>query len=265
VPFDEGSHRAELAATEALTLDPNEGTAFANLAFIRGMRARSLPVAESLFAKATAADPGNPEIYMVKASLYRHAWNWVGARDAARMARELDPLSAWYVDREAIVTLCSGDANEALRLYRTEASLDPRDASIHRSIARALARLGQWDDAVAEILSAFPPKTRSDSALVDTLARGERGYLQLVHANGRTRLDRILAQTTAPPALQIAIARMAAGEIDTALDELARLAQRGDIGVYRMRCHPDMEEVRSSPRFQRIMDSLPKWKLDLSS
>jgi hypothetical protein len=32
-----------------------------------------------------------------------------------------------------------------------------------------------------------------------------------------------------------------------------------------MRCHPDMEEVRSSPRFQRIMDSLPKWKLDLSS
>ena len=266
VPFDEGSQRAEQAATEALALDPNEGTALANLAFIRGMRARSLPVAESLFAKATEADPGNPEIYMVKAALYRHAWNWTGARDAARMARELNPLSAWYVDREAVVTLCIGDATEALRLYRVEASLNLADASIHWSIARTLARLGQWDDATAEILSAFPPKTRSDSAFVDTLARGERGYLQLVHANGRRRLNGLLAQASPPPpAVQLVIARIAAGDIDTGLDELTRLAQRDDVNIYRMRCHPDMEEVRSSPRFQRIMDSLPKWKLDLSS
>ena len=266
VPFDEGSKSAERAATEALALDPNEGTALANLAFIRGMRMRSLPVTESLFAKATAADPGNPEIYMVKAALYRHAWNWAGAREAARMARELNPLSPWYVDREAVVTLCSGDATEALRLYRMEASLNPGDLSVHWSIARALARLGQSDDATAEILSAFPPKTRSDSAFVDTLARGERGYLQLVHANGRRRLNGLLAQASPPPpAVQLVIARIAAGDIDTGLDELSRLAQRDDVNIYRMRCHPDMEEVRSSPRFQRIMESLPKWTLDSSS
>jgi len=61
------------------------------------------------------------------------------------------------------------------------------------------------------------------------------------------------------------IARIAAGDIDTGLDELSRLAQRDDVNIYRMRCHPDMEEVRSSPRFQRIMESLPKWTLDSSS
>jgi predicted Zn-dependent protease len=182
------------------------------------------------------------------------------------MARELNPLSPWYVDREAVVTLCIGDATEALRLYRMEASLNPGDLSVHWSIARALARLGQWDDATAEILSAFPPKTRSDSAFVDTLARGERGYLQLVHANGRRRLNGLLAQASPPPpAVQLVIARIAAGDIDTGLDELTRLAQRDDVNIYRMRCHPDMEEVRSSPRFQRIMESLPKWTLDSSS
>jgi len=65
--------------------------------------------------------------------------------------------------------------------------------------------------------------------------------------------------------VQLVIARIAAGDIDTGLDELARLAQHDDVNIYRMRCHPDMEEVRSLPRFQRIMDSLPKWKLDLLS
>jgi DNA-binding SARP family transcriptional activator/TolB-like protein len=264
VPFDEGIEQSERAASRALELDSLEGSAWLNLAAMRAYKTHSMRVVEPLIAKAIAVDPANPEIQQVKSALYRHAWAWNEARDAVRFARRLDPMRAGLVDREAIIGLCSNKPSEALELYRSLVTISPRGALGHRGVARSLARLGKWDEAVAELRIAWPPKTARDSALRDTLARGKRGYWQLIHAEGKPRLDETLAlvrvgKWVAP--MRIASDRLAAGEIDAGLDDMAKAAAKGDIAVYRAVCQMDMDEARSSPRFWTILESLPKWDL----
>ena len=262
VPFDQGVEMSERAANKALSLDSLEGSAWLNLAAMTAYRTRSLRAAEPFMRKAIEVDPGNPEIQQVKSALYRHAWDWNKARDAARMARQLNPMASGLIDREAILGLCSDRPAEALELYRALVTVAPGEPLGHRGAARALARLRKWDEAVAELRIAWPAKTASDSALRDTLAAGERGYWQLVHADGKRRLDAALAQqrTSYVGPMRIAFLRMAAGEIDAGLDEMAKAAAKGDIAVYRAICQPDADEAQSSPRFRKILESLPKWE-----
>ena len=264
VPFDEGIEQSERAASKALELDSLEGSAWLNLAAMRAYKTHSMRAVEPLIAKAIAVDPANPEIQQVKSALYRHAWAWNEARDAARIARRLDPMRAGLIDREAIIGLCSNRPSEALELYRSLVMISPRAALGHGGVARSLARLGKWDEAVAELRIAWPPKTARDSALRDTLARGELGYWQLIHADGKPRLDETLARVregkwVAP--MRIAFDQMAAGEIDAGLDEMAKAAAKGDVAVYRAVCQPNADEARSWPRFWQILESLPKWDL----
>jgi hypothetical protein len=60
--------------------------------------------------------------------------------------------------------------------------------------------------------------------------------------------------------VRLAWLRIVAGEMDAGLDELAKAAARGDLAIYRSPCQPDADEAKSSPRFQRILASLPAWK-----
>lgn len=264
VPFDEGIDLSERAASKALELDSLEGSAWLDLGAMRALKTHSVRAAEPFIAKAIAVDPGNPEIQQVKSALYRQAWAWSEARDAARFARRLDPMRPVLVNSEAILGLCSNKPSEALELYRWLVTLSPRESLGHRGAARALARLGKWDEAIAELRIALLPNTPRDSALRDTSARGERGYWQLIHAGGKPRLDETLARVGAGKwvaPMRIAFDRIAAGEIDAGLDEMAKAAAKGDLAVYRAVCAPDADEARSSPRFWKILESLPKWDL----
>src|SRR5205814_1232905 len=73
IPFDEGFARAEAAATRAIALDSLQGTAWANLAIMRALKYRSVADGIAMMKKAVEADPSNPEVFLVKSSMYRHA------------------------------------------------------------------------------------------------------------------------------------------------------------------------------------------------
>jgi predicted Zn-dependent protease len=262
-PFDEAMEQAELAANKALELDSLEGTAWLSLAVASAYKTRSMRVAEPFFGRAIEADPGNSEVQQVKSAMYRHAWAWEEARDQARLAYRLDPSRVRLIDREAIIYLCSNQAEKALDLYRSIIRLSPQAASAHLGAARALARLGRWDEAIAERRLGSQPTTSGDSALLDTLASGERGYWQLVQASGRKGLDQALAnaRTGYVSPMRIAQLRIAAGEIDAGLDALAKAAARPEVAAYLTVCVADWEQARSSPRFWQILESLPRWDL----
>jgi len=262
MPFDDGARLSEAEARKALYFDPQEGTAMMNLAAMLGYRRRSIVAAESLFVRAATADPGNPEIPTVRGALYRHAWKWDRALDQVRIGRELDPLSASLVDREALISFCTDNAAEALRLYRMEVVMSPNDTLAMRNVARALARLGRWDEAAEQLRRVSPPALVQDTTPIDSLTGSKRVYWQLVHADGKRRLARALAKAgpAGVPSVRLAWLRIGAGEMDAGLDELAKAAARGDVAVYRSPCQPDADEAKASPRFQRILASLPRWE-----
>src|SRR5262249_19236069 len=112
VAFD----RAEAAGQTARALDSLEGTPWANLGILRALKSRRVSDADSLIAHAIAIDPANPELYVIKAAVYRHAWQWDKARDALRVASELDPLAPGLIDRASVLELCAGRSEAALAI-----------------------------------------------------------------------------------------------------------------------------------------------------
>ena len=254
VPFDEGYDRATAAAERALALDSLQGTALANLGVLRALRSRSLQAGLDLMRKAIRAEPANPEIFLVQSAMYRTAWQWDKARDAIRVARQLDPLTPYYVDREATIELCAGRPGDALKLYQNELELNP-DKLTRDGLTRSLALLGRYDEAIASWREqALAERNRP---LADALGRvhGESGYWKMKHIAGQKRLAALEKDAGGRwiSPMERLRARFAAGDSAGGFEALARAERDRTTALYRLTCMPDLDEVRHTPRFVAVV------------
>jgi DNA-binding SARP family transcriptional activator/TolB-like protein len=264
VHFDEGFARAEAAARRALELDSMEGSAWANLGILNALNSRRLSAGEPYFRRALAAEPANPEIFLVYSSALRLANQWDRARDAVRVARALDPLSAFYVEREANGAMCQGRADVALSLYRAQVQLDPEDRSGQLGIARSLAGLRRWDEAIVQLR--VVALARGDTALARTLpaAHGQAGYWSLKHLEGQALLGARMALARkgwVAPYL-VAVAEIGAGQTERGLIGLEAELREGSRMLYKLPCNPEIDEIRSLPRFERLLKAVGSLPLD---
>jgi len=262
-PRLESYEQSEAAAEHALALDSTQGSAWADLGHLRATRDRSLSAGLALIQKGIERDPGNPEVFLLKAAVYRNAWRWDESRDALRFAKRLDPISPYYIRIDASNEMCAGRASTALGLYETLLTRLPTDTGSQRGKVRALATLGRFDDAI----NAWRKDAglRRGDPLADKLlvARGASGYWDARHLEGRLRLARLQERARkgwVSPS-RLLEAEFAAGEFATGYRELERIANsESEDRLYRLPCGPDFDEVRSSPRFiaiQAKMGPLP--------
>jgi len=269
VPFEVSAERAEMYGERALALDSLDGTPWANLGILRAVKTRHLAEGESLVTKAIALDPSNPELYMVQSAMYRHAWQWDKARDAARMGRRLDPFSPRYVGQEALAALCANRPNEALALNRSRLSVDSGDATAREGVARALAWLGRWDEAVAQLrmldananVPLFSPPLEGAVPSAGAL-HGEAAYWAIQERRHRAALERLEARAREGHVdpVRMALARIAAGDLDQGMDILEQQARSGNPRLYALPCNASVDRVRRTARFQKLLASLPKWE-----
>lgn len=248
VPWDVAYDRSSAAAARALALDSLEGSSWANLAFLRSVRYQSLRVGSELMRKAVAAEPGNPEIFLVKSAMLRQAQKWDEALDAIRVARSLDPLSSRYADREAFTDLCADRPQLALSVYETQLRETPRDKRARQGRIRSLARLGRYDDAIATWRR--DAQADGDTAMVRTLtgARGRKGFWSAKHVE-QEKLLAISGGLTSNSAGVRVQARFASGDIDGGFAELEHNDDRSN---HYLPCGPGFDEVRTTPRFKAI-------------
>jgi len=249
IPFDEGYERGSAAANRALAIDSLQGSAWGNLAALRAFKYRDLGIGLDLLRKAEAAEPSNPEVFVIKSTLFRSAHRYDEARDAIRIARQLDPLSAFYFDREAGIEFCADRPEAALRLYQSELSLNPFDRLALAGRTRALAMLGRYDDAI----SSWRKESLAvgDSALAKLLAdaRGKDGYWRIKHAEGRQRLVALEQQGGRMSLLKLMEARFASGDADGGFMALDKAAAARLPSLYRLSCSAEIDEFRHTPRF----------------
>lgn len=253
VPFDEGYERSTAAALRAIAIDSMQGKAWANLAIMRAMKDRSLAAGMVYLARAEAAEPSDAGIFSIRNAMLLNAHRWDEARDAARMARRLDPLTSNYVDREAFTELCADRAELALRLYRSELEMNPADRLIRVGLTRALARLGRYDEAIAswreEALIA------GDTSLASALehAKGASDYWGLRHREGRKRVAALARQSGRVSLVRLMQARLAAGDAAGGFEALELAASTGTRALYRLPCMTDADEYVHTPRFVRAV------------
>ena len=261
IPFDDGYDRASAAAKRALALDSGQGAALANLAILEALKYRTLSRGETLMRNAEAAEPSNPEVYLVKSVMYRNAHMWNESRDAIRFARTLDPLAAWYMDREAVVEFCAGRPEQALALYRKESALDPTDGIVQGGITRALVMLHRYDEALDSWRT--DARLQSDTIALKLLedARGKEGYWGVRHTFGRERLKAInKRRDSGSPKTRMQL-YFAAGDSARGFQALDELIEQKLRAMYRLPCMPDVDEFRETNRFKAAVakaGALPK-------
>ena len=262
VPFDVGYERTSTAAAHALKLDSLQGSALASLGFVTAWKYRSVAAGEALLKKAKEAEPSNPEIYQVELALYRQAWQWEKALDAARIAQELDPLRSGFVGHEADILACQNRLSEAERVLQREIAVNPT-SRVRRRLPPILARLGRYDDAIAAMRAEAGPGAASpDSALLAS-ARGSEGYWSIVQGRGRARLARLVAQGqrrwVSP--YHLMIAQFQAGDTAGAYASLAKFERERDLRLVNLFCADEIDAERENPRLAAALKRIPAFPL----
>jgi len=253
LPFTEGYQQASTAAEKALSIDSLQGSALANLGVLQALKYNKLSIGEEWIRRAEAADPGNSEVYLVKAVLYRNAHMWDKSRDAIRFAQRLDPLATWYLDRETITEFCAGRPENALKLYYNWYAIDPSDGIIQGGITRALAMLHRYDEALDSWRT--DARLRRDTSALRLLngIHGEDGYWNARHEMGRRRVKRLDSQQGRISPLRRMQTYFAAGDSAKGFKALDDLLKQDILAKYRLTCMPDVDEFRDTPRFKEFV------------
>ena len=249
---DDAYPRAKGAAERALQREPELAEAITSLGKVLGWHEWKFADAEVQLARAVALAPNYAEAHYVHGTMLPSVGRLHDAIDTMRKALVLDPLSVHYSewlarfllydgDNDAAIAqgertmemdeichraqhyvgsahLAKGDAHSALMWYRRAQSLERAPRAWDALIVRALAALGQRDEAAA-ILARLEEESH-------------RQYLR-----GEI----------------IAIGYAAMGDLDKAFASLERAYQARSAGLLYLKLDPGYGPLRGDPRYDDLV------------
>ncbi|HEY4490525.1 MAG TPA: tetratricopeptide repeat protein, partial [Acidobacteriota bacterium] len=145
---------------EAIKLDPNYAHAWAGLAWAHIVKAQwsygpiheSFEKARKEAEKALTLDEDLAMAHRAIAAIQQYYdWDWSAAEVSTRRALELEPGSAFGLQRAAQLAETMGQFKEALSLAQRAVEIDPLSIFAHVRLAISLFNLGRLDEAAAEL------------------------------------------------------------------------------------------------------------------
>jgi len=282
---------AALAAFErAVALDPGYSNAVAQVAnqqasmtdFQDSPASREAMIDQAIATATRAIElaPDSPDGYSVRGNArHRLRWDWQGSLADLAHAIELDPNRTATLRTYSLVLSSLGNNDEAIKVARKAAELDPlndeswtqlgraltgkhQDAEARESFERALQlnpqqnwanfllgnlllSQGDVDGAMAHYQRA-PDQFRTTGTAMVEFSRGNE-------AASRAALAKMEKEYTIGFAYQIAQAHAWRGEKDAAFEWLDRCLQIHDAGMVRLQYDPAMDPLRSDPRYAALV------------
>ena len=253
MPADEALPRAREAAEKALRLDPSLAEAHTWLAFVHWWYDQDQAATRHELETALGMLPDS--------AITHAAYGWflvtIGETEAglaaARHAVELDPLSqeinAWLGGMSLYFARHYDDAIDQLR---TTVFIDPDYWFPHEWLGRAYARKGRFAEATAELQTAQrldPGNLEVESALGRVYAdagNSAEALEMLNHLRERSRTEFVSGSN-------LATIEIGLGQIDKALESLARAAAQHSWLVVFWKVDPELDPLRSDPRFSALL------------
>lgn len=243
---------AKAAIAKALAIDPRSAEAYASKGFIEFWYDWNWAAAEKSLRHAVALNGNLSESHFALAHLLVNLGRFDEAGPYARKAALLDPLSPVI---NSIAAQLVGSPDEASRRLEKVLELDP-DFWI------ALHMRGNLALATGNVAAALRDVRRADelcgvcSHTQATLVRA------LVEAGDRDAAERILARMESRdresyvPATRLALAHLALGRRERALDLLERAYADRDINMSFLAIDGRWQDLHREPRFQALLQRM---------
>jgi tetratricopeptide (TPR) repeat protein len=264
--------------------------AYAYLAVWGYARPREVfPKALRAAQRALRLDPSLPHAYSsLAAATAFYEWKWNEGAAYARMASELEPSYSFGQHVYGCCLVAQGEMDEARECFQRALDLDPLSVRAHRSLgwmlylAHRFARAEQWLQAAlvldrepaethyllahvymsqrrfaaaleqAELCQTDPPNPYGLSVLGACLAHLSRREEALKIAATLSRM----AETRYVESRAIAHLHIALGNIDQAVESVARSLDEREPYLAFLKLDPEFDPLRGDPRFGELVSRL---------
>jgi serine/threonine-protein kinase len=249
IPLEAGYAQARAEAERALALDPGLSTAHMVLGLIADSHDWDFAAAEEHYRRAVEANPNDAQAYSSRAWLLMRLGKPEEAIREARRAVELDAVSASAYNNLAVMYGYSGQEQRAVEAYMAALALAPDAGGVSANLAPIYSDLGRHAEAIrtAERARSLDPE---DHFTLATL-----GYAY-ARAGKRPEAERALAALRSKPEVSpylIAAVYAGLGDKEHAFEMLEQAVKQRDDLVPDLGVHPAFKELRSDPRFARLL------------
>jgi DNA-binding winged helix-turn-helix (wHTH) protein/TolB-like protein/Flp pilus assembly protein TadD len=251
VPSSQVMPKAKEATLRALEIDPGISEAYEMLGLISFWYEWDWQQAERYCQRALDLDPKNPDAHLAYAHLLSNSGRHERALAEIQVARELDPLSLRINAEEGQIYFFAKDYDKALDRLQKTIDLEPHFWLSHLLISRVYTEKGMHSEAVAEAKKAAELSGNSQSHAYRAYALARWGKL----TEARVVLNELLksATDTYVPPYNIAIAYLAVGEKEKALDYLEKGFAETDVRMAFLKVEPQWDPLRSETRFVALL------------
>jgi TolB-like protein/Tfp pilus assembly protein PilF len=249
---DESWRLAEQYATKALSLDSESAEAHIAMAQIKLLHDWDWPAAREHALRALQLNPSSPEAHGVYARYLRTAGNVTEALNHRRQAVALDPVRGDLNEKLTFEHYFARDYQFMVTAARQKLASDPNDLSANVGLCVNLARLEQFDEAVAECDKSLGLEGHADWVTAYEREYHEHGYMAASLLIARKNLNEIKRQPH-PDLWDLANAYVAAGMKDEALNTLFEGLKMHEPGLLQIRVDPDFDSIRSDPRYAELV------------
>lgn len=247
LPSSQVVPKAKEATLRALEIDPGNSEAQEMLGLISFWYEWNWQAAEKHYQRALDLDPKNPTAHYAYAHLLSNSGRHEKALAEIKVARELDPLSLRTNALEGQIYFLAKDYDNALDRLQKSIDLDPNFWLSHIMISRVYTEKGMHSEAVAEAKKAAELSGNSQSHAYRAYALARWGKV----TEARVVLSDLLksASETYVPPYNIAVAYLAVGEREKALDYLEKGVTEKDVRMVFLKVEPQWEQLRTDQRF----------------
>ena len=245
---------AKSAATHAVKLDDTLPEAHISLALVRESYDWDWPGAESEFRRAIQLNPNNAPAHQWYGDFLTRMGRFDEARVELKKAQELDPLSLLTNTSLGRQLYFTHQYDAAIQQLSKTLEMDPKFVPAQHAIEGAYAQNGMFKEAIGQRQKVLTLSGNPDLAAAigeDFNASGYPGVMRswLEGLKEVSKRGYVSAYNMAQIYARLGDKEQALAALETALDQR-------DSNLTYVRVEPAFDEIRSDPRFQRVVQQL---------
>jgi tetratricopeptide (TPR) repeat protein len=244
-----GRARAAEAADRAVACDPRSGESHTARAVLRFAFEQDWSGGEADFGKALECSPGDVMARWQYSRLLAALGRLPEALAQARVATELDPLSAQAWEIASRYQIALGDFESAEASLRRALDIAPEHG--RAPVGMGLLHLLRGD--AAQALAWYG---RADNDAFRLCGQAMASYLGGDAASARRMLDELIAEGAHTSAYQVGEGFAWCGQHDQAFAWLQRAIAQRDAGVQYLKYDPALRNLRGDPRYARLLQQV---------